>query len=89
MSQTPSTGAISISAAPSRNARRIVAFELEHDVARSRLALQGLAAPASRERLAAMLGDRLGGRRGVARVGVGIGHIDARDDVTRGHHGSL
>jgi hypothetical protein len=89
MGQTPSTGAISISAAPSRNARRIVVLEFKHNVARSRLTFQGLTAPATRERLAAVVGDGLSRCRRVARIGVGIGHIDARDDVTPGHDGSL
>src|ERR1700677_2871786 len=37
--------------------RRLVALEFQNNVARSRFALQGLAAPAARERLAAMVGD--------------------------------
>ena len=67
-------------------AGRVVAVELKDDIAGARLALERLAAPAARERLAAMVGDRFGRGR---RVGVGIGDIDARDDVTLGHDGSL
>jgi hypothetical protein len=59
--------------------RRVIAFELEHDVARSRCALQRFAASAARKRLAPVVSDRLGRRGGVARVGVGLGDISTRE----------
>ena len=70
-------------------ARRVVVLKFQDQVAPSRLALQRLAPPAPREQLAAMVGDRLGRGRGVARIRLRIGDVDARDDVTFGHDGSF
>jgi hypothetical protein len=57
-------------------ARCVVVLKFQDHVAPSRLALQRLAPPGPREQLAAMVGDRLDRRRGIARIRFRIGDVE-------------
>src|SRR4051794_12606845 len=66
--------------------RRLVGGEFDHDVPGSRLAFDGLERAAAHEKARPEL--REGGTVGpdVVLVGVGVGHVDAADPVSLGHH---
>jgi hypothetical protein len=73
---------------------KALAVELEHDIARPSLALERLIASAAHKNSSAMGRDDFHRVGRIAGVGLGIGHVDASDDIAFGHlgrfrHGSL
>jgi hypothetical protein len=68
-------------------AGRLLAVELEHDVARPSLALERLIASAAHKNSSAMGRDGFHRVGRIAGVGLGIGHVDVSDDIAFGHLG--